>query len=82
MCRLRRKHQSEYQQTRHADRRHLLAGCDRAAVRQIMADCTGLTVAVPETPEPVLLGSAMLASVASMWTGATGATPPNGSVRP
>ncbi|MFO1147963.1 MAG: FGGY-family carbohydrate kinase [Alsobacter sp.] len=34
-------------------------------VRQIMADCTGLTVAVPETPEPVLLGSAMLAAVAA-----------------
>jgi D-ribulokinase len=34
-------------------------------VRQIMADCTGLSVAVPETPEPVLLGSAMLAAVAA-----------------
>jgi D-ribulokinase len=29
-------------------------------VRQIMADTTGLTVAVPDTQEPVLLGSAML----------------------
>ena len=26
-------------------------------VRQIMADTTGLTIAVPETPEPVLLGA-------------------------
>jgi D-ribulokinase len=33
-------------------------------VRQIMADTTGLTVAVPETPEPVLLGAAMLGAVA------------------
>lgn len=34
-------------------------------VRQIMADCTGLTVAVPETAEPVLLGSAILGAVAA-----------------
>ena len=33
-------------------------------VRQIMADTTGLTVALPSTPEPVLLGSAMLGAVA------------------
>ena len=33
-------------------------------VRQIMADTTGLTVALPATPEPVLLGAAMLAAVA------------------
>jgi D-ribulokinase len=33
-------------------------------VRQIMADTTGLAVAVPETPEPVLLGAAMLGAVA------------------
>jgi D-ribulokinase len=33
-------------------------------VRQIMADTTGLTVAVPQTQEPVLLGAAMLAAVA------------------
>jgi D-ribulokinase len=33
-------------------------------VRQIMADTTGLTVALPETQEPVLLGSAMLGAVA------------------
>jgi D-ribulokinase len=36
----------------------------RALVRQIMADTTGLTVAVPETQEPVLLGAAMLGAVA------------------
>lgn len=34
-------------------------------VRQIMADTTGLTVALPQTPEPVLLGAAMLGAVAS-----------------
>jgi D-ribulokinase len=33
-------------------------------VRQIMADTTGLTVALPESPEPVLLGAAMLGAVA------------------
>ena len=33
-------------------------------VRQIMADTTGLPVALPETPEPVLLGAAMLGAVA------------------
>src|SRR5258705_6400066 len=33
-------------------------------VRQIMADTTGLTVAVPETQEPVLLRAAMLRAVA------------------
>jgi D-ribulokinase len=33
-------------------------------VRQIMADTTGLTVALPTTPEPVLLGAAMLGAVA------------------
>jgi D-ribulokinase len=33
-------------------------------VRQIMADTTGVTVAVPETQEPVLLGAAMLGAVA------------------
>jgi D-ribulokinase len=36
-----------------------------ALVRQIMADTTGLTVALPSTPEPVLLGAAMLGAVAS-----------------
>jgi D-ribulokinase len=34
-------------------------------VRQIMADTTGLTVALPSTAEPVLLGSAMLGAVAA-----------------
>jgi D-ribulokinase len=34
-------------------------------VRQIMADTTGLTVALPETQEPVLLGAAMLGAVAA-----------------
>jgi D-ribulokinase len=34
-------------------------------VRQILADTTGLTVAASSSPEPVLLGSAMLGAVAS-----------------
>ena len=34
-------------------------------VCQLLADATALPVAVPETPEPVLLGSATLASVAA-----------------
>lgn len=34
-------------------------------VRQIMADTTGLTVALPQNPEPVLLGAAMLGAVAA-----------------
>jgi D-ribulokinase len=34
-------------------------------VRQIMADTTGLSVALPGTQEPVLLGAAMLGAVAS-----------------
>ena len=33
-------------------------------VRQIMADATGVPVGVPETSEPVLLGSAILGAVA------------------
>jgi D-ribulokinase len=33
-------------------------------VRQIMADTTGLVVALPQTREPVLLGAAMLGAVA------------------
>jgi D-ribulokinase len=41
-------------------------------VRQIMADTTGLTVALPETPEPVLLGSAMLGAVAGRVYGSIG----------
>jgi D-ribulokinase len=36
-----------------------------ALVRQILADTTGLTVAIPQTAEPVLLGSAMLGAVAA-----------------
>jgi D-ribulokinase len=40
-------------------------GAGRSAlVRQIMADTTGLAVALPETQEPVLLGAAMLGAVA------------------
>jgi D-ribulokinase len=34
-------------------------------VRQIMADTTGVAVALPSTPEPVLLGAAMLGAVAA-----------------
>src|SRR5712675_1398252 len=41
-------------------------------VRQIMADTTGLTVAVPETQEPVLLGAAMLGAVAGRFCGSIG----------
>lgn len=36
-----------------------------ALVRQLLADTTGQIVATPTSPEPVLLGSAMLGSVAS-----------------
>jgi D-ribulokinase len=36
-----------------------------ALVRQIMTDTTGLTVALPDTQEPVLLGAAMLGAVAA-----------------
>jgi D-ribulokinase len=36
-----------------------------ALVRQILADTTGITVAASSSPEPVLLGSAMLGAVAS-----------------
>ena len=41
-------------------------------VRQIMADTTGLTVALPETQEPVLLGAAMLGAVAGKSYGSIG----------
>src|ERR1700716_2285147 len=41
-------------------------------VRQIMADTTCLTVAVPETQEPVLLGAAMLGAVAGHAYGSIG----------
>jgi D-ribulokinase len=43
-------------------------------VRQIMADTTGLTVALPQTQEPVLLGAAMLGAVASGTYGSIGET--------
>ncbi len=36
-----------------------------ALVRQIIADATGLSVVIPETAEPVLLGAAMLGAVAA-----------------
>src|SRR5258708_19110188 len=49
----------------HSDLMVIGGGAGRSAlVRQIMADTTGLTVALPDTPEPVLLGSAMLGAVA------------------
>jgi D-ribulokinase len=41
-------------------------------VRQIMADTTGLTIAAPETQEPVLLGAAMLGAVAGNSCGSIG----------
>ena len=41
-------------------------------VRQIMADTTGLTIAVPKTQEPVLLGAAMLGAVAAKSRGSIG----------
>jgi D-ribulokinase len=41
-------------------------------VRQIMADTTGVTVAVPETQQPVLLGAAMLGAVAGRSCGSIG----------
>jgi D-ribulokinase len=43
-------------------------------VRQIMADTTGLTVALPQTQEPVLLGAAMLGAVAGGGFGSLGET--------
>ncbi len=47
------------------DRIVLSGGAGRSAfVRQLLADTAGLEVAVPETEEPVLLGSAMLGAVA------------------
>jgi D-ribulokinase len=40
-------------------------GASRSSlVRQIMADTTGLPVTLPATPEPVLLGAAMLGAIA------------------
>ena len=43
-----------------------------ALVRQIMADTTGLSIALPRTHEPVLLGAAMLGAVASGACGSIG----------
>lgn len=43
-------------------------------VRQIMADTTGLAVALPQTTEPVLLGAAMLGAVAAGAYASLGAT--------
>jgi D-ribulokinase len=39
-------------------------GSRSSLVRQVVADTTGLSVALPETAEPVLLGAAMLGAVA------------------
>jgi D-ribulokinase len=43
-----------------------------ALVRQIMTDTTGLTVVLPTTAEPVLLGAAMLGAVAGGTCGSVG----------
>jgi len=43
-------------------------------VRQIMADTTGLAVALPQAQEPVLLGAAMLGAVAGGAFGSLGET--------
>jgi D-ribulokinase len=52
----------------HGVRSHIMimgGGASRSPlVRQIMADTTSLTVALPQTKEPVLLGAAMLGAVA------------------
>jgi len=49
----------------HCDLMVISGGAARSPlVRQIMADTTGLAVALPATPEPVLLGAAMLGAVA------------------
>jgi D-ribulokinase len=51
----------------------IAGGAGRSSlVRQIMADTTGLSVAVPETQEPVLLGAAMLGAVAGGCHGSIG----------
>jgi len=51
----------------------IAGGAGRSAiVRQIMADTTGLSVAVPETQEPVMLGAAMLGAVAAGACGSIG----------
>src|SRR5436190_16139928 len=56
-----------------SDLRGISWGAGRSSlVRQIMADTTGLTVAVPQTQEPVLLGAAMLGAVAGGCCGSIG----------
>ena len=51
----------------------IAGGAGRSSlVRQIMADTTGLCIAVPETQEPVLLGAAMLGAVAAGAHGSIG----------
>ncbi len=51
----------------------IAGGAGRSSlVRQIMADTTGLSVAVPKTQEPVLLGAAMLGAVAGGSYGSIG----------
>jgi D-ribulokinase len=56
-----------------SDQMVISGGAGRSSlVRQIMADTTGLTVAVPQTPEPILLGSAMLGAVAGGAYGSIG----------
>jgi D-ribulokinase len=51
----------------------IAGGAGRSSlVRQIMADTTGLRIAVPATPEPVLLGAAMLGAVAGGSCGSIG----------
>jgi D-ribulokinase len=51
----------------------IAGGAGRSSiVRQIMADTTGLSVAVPETQEPVMLGAAMLGAVAGGACGSIG----------
>ena len=51
----------------------IAGGAGRSAlVRQIMADTTGLRIAVPATQEPVLLGAAMLGAVAGGSYGSIG----------
>src|ERR1700676_4073565 len=58
---------------RDSDLMVISGGAGRSSlVRQIMADTTGLTVAVPETQEPVLLGAAMLGAVAGRSCGSIG----------
>jgi D-ribulokinase len=51
----------------------IAGGAGRSSiVRQIMADTTGLSIAVPETQEPVMLGAAMLGAVAGGSCGSIG----------